>query len=112
MIEVGEQRLMPPKHQKPVPENPKAKQKLCPVCGEPSYSAAGIHPQCATVQADEPRKERLKAEKKAEAEKKSHQFSQKPSWSKKCPSCGADIHVKKRFCICGADLTQEFDNPL
>ena len=26
---------------------PRAQRPLCPVCGEPSYSRRGIHPQCA-----------------------------------------------------------------
>jgi len=38
---------------------------ICPVCGERSYSAHGVHPQCAVVQADAPRKQRLAAEKRA-----------------------------------------------
>jgi hypothetical protein len=29
--------------------------RRCPVCGEKSYSATGIHPQCAVQQADAPR---------------------------------------------------------
>jgi hypothetical protein len=31
----------------------------CPVCGKRSYSLAGIHPQCAMLQADAPRQRRL-----------------------------------------------------
>jgi hypothetical protein len=27
-------------------------QKLCPVCGKPSYSLAGEHPQCAIARID------------------------------------------------------------
>jgi len=34
------------------PLNPEPRRKLCPVCGEPSYPCAGIHPQCAAVQVD------------------------------------------------------------
>ncbi len=37
---------------KPKPLNPEPPRKICPVCGEPSYSRVGIHPQCASVQAD------------------------------------------------------------
>lgn len=43
---------------------------ICPVCGQPTYSAGGIHPQCAQIQADAPRKQRLQEERKAEAAKK------------------------------------------
>ena len=37
---------------------------LCSVCGSPSYSAAGMHPQCAMHLADAPRVEELRAERK------------------------------------------------
>ncbi|MDZ4658857.1 MAG: hypothetical protein SH868_14875 [Bythopirellula sp.] len=37
---------------------------VCPVCGKKSYSAAGIHPQCAVQQADAPRQVVLAAQKK------------------------------------------------
>ena len=39
-------------------------ERLCPVCGKVSYSKDGIHPQCAIVQADEPRQQQLAAERK------------------------------------------------
>lgn len=41
---------------------------VCPVCGKKSYSAGGIHPQCAMQQADAPRQAFLAAQKR---EKKS-----------------------------------------
>jgi hypothetical protein len=41
----------------------------CSVCGKLSYSANGIHPQCAMVQADAPRKQRLAAERRAQKDK-------------------------------------------
>jgi hypothetical protein len=44
--------------------------KICPVCGKASYSKEGVHPQCAVVQADAPRKLRLAAQKVKEAKKK------------------------------------------
>ncbi len=39
---------------KPIPEQLYAPriQKLCPVCGKPSYSLAGEHPQCAIARTD------------------------------------------------------------
>jgi hypothetical protein len=52
---------------KPTPILAKRNSKICPVCGKRSYSAAGVHPQCAMVQSDAPRKLRLAAEKKAKA---------------------------------------------
>lgn len=36
----------------------------CPICGKASYSATGIHPQCAVEQADAPRQKILLAAKK------------------------------------------------
>ena len=53
---------------KPTPIIADGKIKMCPVCGKRSYSREGIHPQCAVALADEPRKLRLAAEKKAQAE--------------------------------------------
>jgi hypothetical protein len=55
-------------NKKPEPLNTCPTQKKCPVCGHSSYSPTGIHPQCAVSQADEPRRLRLAAEKKADAE--------------------------------------------
>lgn len=52
---------------KPTPMISQRNGKKCPVCGQPSYSAGGIHPQCAVVQADSPRKSQLMAAKKAAA---------------------------------------------
>ena len=38
---------------KPQPLIPARVHKRCPVCGEISYSRAGVHPQCSVRQADE-----------------------------------------------------------
>ena len=38
--------------------------RACPVCGKPSYSREGIHPQCAVQQADAPRQRDLAEEKR------------------------------------------------
>lgn len=71
--------------------------KVCPVCGNRSYSHGGVHPQCAVAQADAARAEKLKAERKLEAEEA------KPStWrNKKCPKCGNEAHVRRKVCDCG-----------
>jgi hypothetical protein len=43
--------------------------KTCPVCGKPSYSRGGVHPQCCVKQADEPRQLQLaEAKRKARLE--------------------------------------------
>jgi hypothetical protein len=41
--------------------------RVCPICGKRSYSAHGIHPQCAVQQADAPRQKLIAAEKKERA---------------------------------------------
>lgn len=52
---------------KPTPIIVEPNSAICPVCTKRSYSRGGIHPQCAMIQADVPRKLRLSAEKKAKA---------------------------------------------
>ncbi|MFK7819267.1 MAG: hypothetical protein AB8G99_11145 [Planctomycetaceae bacterium] len=39
-------------NRKPAPLIPPQNRKQCPVCGEPSYSAEGVHPQCAKRQTE------------------------------------------------------------
>ena len=73
--------------------------KTCPVCGKPSYSAAGVHPQCAAHQADAARQMQRKAKKKSTAKK-----PRQNAWRKKCAKCGAEMHVRKRVCVCGYDF--------
>ena len=36
----------------PKPLNLEPSRKICPVCGEPSYSREGVHPQCSAAQTD------------------------------------------------------------
>jgi len=56
-------------HHKPVPLYPVAPAgKKCPICGKNSYSAGGIHPQCAVTQADAPRQKLLAEQRRAEKE--------------------------------------------
>ncbi len=55
---------------KPEPMFVPTKIRICPVCGKQSYSREGIHPQCASVQADAARKVQLAAKKKAIANRK------------------------------------------
>lgn len=75
--------------------------RICVVCGEVSYSAGGIHPQCAQEQADAPRIARIKAEQKTEKKcKAAGPIAAKP-WFKACPKCGLQLHVRKRECECG-----------
>jgi endogenous inhibitor of DNA gyrase (YacG/DUF329 family) len=77
---------------------PRPPRNLCPICGKASYSAGGVHPQCAMQQADEPRLARLKAAKAVEAKQK------KPApqpWTMKCPKCGTALHRRRAVCECG-----------
>jgi hypothetical protein len=74
--------------------------KLCPVCGKSSYSRDGIHPQCAQLQADQPRQQELADEKKRQAKVKPVKTKQK-SWKKKCPKCKLEVHVRLKVCGCG-----------
>ena len=88
-------------NKKPEPMFSAAKPALCPVCGEASYSSAGIHPQCSVKQADEKRRVILKqAELDAAAANKPS--AQKPAgrWEKTCPKCGMTLHVRKKICDC------------
>lgn len=53
---------------KPTPQIALQSGKVCPVCKTRTYSRGGIHPQCAVLQADAPRTEKIKAERKLEAD--------------------------------------------
>lgn len=41
--------------------------RICPVCGSVTYSIAGMHPQCAMLQADLSRVARLRKRRKTAA---------------------------------------------
>lgn len=88
---------------KPVPLLTGTSPETCPVCGQPSYSPAGIHPQCAVTQADAPRNARLAAEKAAEKKSKSEapQAARQSAWQKTCPECDARVPARKKVCDCG-----------
>ncbi len=92
-------------HKKPTPILDEPNRKTCPVCGKRSYSAGGIHPQCAVQLADAPREQQLKEKKKIEAKKKSVAKKPPQTWSqKKCPKCGVEVHVRKKTCDCGFEF--------
>ena len=90
-----------------VPQTPKI---LCPICGKPTYSSGGIHPQCAMQKADEPRLIRLKAARAAEARSDKPATQRKPiksavqTWKKRCPKCGAQVYARQNACRCGHDF--------
>ena len=86
-------------NRKTEPFYPQKNQKHCPVCGEVSYSVAGIHPQCAMDQADAKRMQEAKPALKSP--KKMTRDSDTKPWQKKCPKCQALMHVRKKLCDCG-----------
>lgn len=83
---------------KPGPMYASPNRKVCPVCGQVSYSSAGIHPQCAEFQADE---KRLKKAKSKKPEKIVTLEATPSAWRKPCPKCGTQVHVRKALCECG-----------
>ncbi|MEX0702262.1 MAG: hypothetical protein WD069_09220 [Planctomycetales bacterium] len=94
-------------HKKPVPLEFRGTfggkpRRLCPLCGTPSYSASGVHPQCAQENYDREQMARLKAQKKAEPPKPPVDNSEvlRP-WHKRCPKCKDQVHVRKPDCQCG-----------
>jgi hypothetical protein len=86
-------------NKKPTPIIAEPGKKICPVCGKPSYSSAGVHPQCAVRQADASRQEEREAEETTTVKK-----PRQRSWEKKCPKCGAQIHVRRKACDCGHEF--------
>jgi hypothetical protein len=72
----------------------------CPVCGKPSYSATGTHPQCAVARADTLSREDRKKSAAAAAKAK------RKSWSKTCPKCKREIPARRVVCDCGHDFAR------
>jgi ribosomal protein S27AE len=93
-------------HKKPTPVLGQLNRKICPVCGQRSYSASGIHPQCAVRQADASREQLLQAHRKAAAaEKKPIERKPPQTWSRKqCPQCGTQVHARRKSCDCGFEF--------
>jgi hypothetical protein len=86
---------------KPPPLLESARPNVCPVCGKSSYSAAGIHPQCAVKQGDEKLKARLGREKAKARSDKPKDAQASTRWQKTCPKCKLSQHVRKKLCECG-----------
>ena len=87
---------------KPLPLFTAGAPKICPICGKGSYSAAGIHPQCAIVQADRASREKLASKtEKQPSQVKSNSKDLSSRWSKACPRCNLKQHVRKKVCSCG-----------
>jgi len=71
---------------------------VCPVCGQTSYSPGGIHPQCAVTHADKvaprPKEKPLKLKRTGQ-------------WTKSCPNCKRQLHVRRVMCDCGHTFQTE-----
>lgn len=90
---------------KPTPVLDQREKRRCPVCGEPSYSAAGVHPQCSVKKADAERTLQLKQERQAqEAEQAKSEPTGPSRWQKTCPKCREFVHVRKSRCDCGHEF--------
>ncbi len=87
-------------NQKPQPLYPSRNRKHCPVCEKVSYSAAGIHPQCAMDQADAKRIQEVKPLSKSPKKTLTKDADAKP-WQKTCPNCKEFMHIRKKLCDCG-----------
>jgi hypothetical protein len=83
---------------KPEPLIPVLTRPQCPVCGQVSYSRAGIHPQCAMLKADETRVTKIAARKAAAAKAPAPVLRR---FERVCPKCQAVQHVRRRTCECG-----------
>lgn len=95
-------------HTKPDPLlRQSAPRKRCPVCGEPSYSQAGQHPQCSMQRSEKARLARVERQEFAtESPSPDHKLRR---WDKQCPRCGMHVHVRKRACACGHDFARPND---
>ena len=85
---------------KPDPLDSEPPRKICPICGKPSYSREGIHPQCAVADADAKRLKEIKASQQDKPAKLAKP-TRTPRWKKTCPNCGAQVHVRSKTCACG-----------
>ena len=72
----------------------------CPVCGKTTYSRGGIHPQCASEQADRI----VRAARKAAEEKEGKLVATvqpRQQWTKPCVRCKRLVPARRSVCECG-----------
>jgi len=91
-------------NRKPQPLYSQAHRRLCPVCGKVSYSAAGIHPQCAVQQADAKRMNGVESPPESLKKKTGVTNAAAKPWQTTCPKCQALVHIRKKLCDCGHAL--------
>lgn len=82
---------------KPEPLETIPVRQRCPVCDKTVYSATGIHPQCAMSRAAAVADLAVARRQIVVAAKKQPERS----WSKKCPKCRRELHVRRAVCDCG-----------
>lgn len=70
------------------------KPPACPVCGKPSYSLGGVHPQCAVTRAD-------KVRKASQPPPKPKPAAANGQWKKTCPRCHRQVAARRYSCECG-----------
>jgi len=92
-------------NRRPVPLYTPKHRERCPVCGEVSYSASGIHPQCAMQQADAKRMNGVKSPSKSLKKTIRATDAKVKPWQKTCPKCQALVHIRKKLCDCGHALS-------
>jgi hypothetical protein len=81
---------------KPLPVVFEPVRQRCPICGKPSYSRTGTHPQCSVARADAIARAAQRASGAVAEPKKPRQ-----QWSKTCPKCGRQIPSRRFVCDCG-----------
>jgi hypothetical protein len=85
----------------------RAPRSVCPVCGEVSYSRAGVHPQCEQARADRARMRRL-APPAPRRGRAANPLALKP-WHKRCPRCQVQLHIRSAACRCGHEFAGTAD---
>ncbi|SFI49650.1 hypothetical protein [Planctomicrobium piriforme] len=83
---------------KPLPLFPGPARARCPHCGQTSYSAGGIHPQCSVRAADQDWTKQMKLRREAVEVFAPHVI--KP-FQRLCPKCQSIQHARTRKCTCG-----------
>jgi RNA polymerase subunit RPABC4/transcription elongation factor Spt4 len=85
--------------------------KRCPVCDEVSYSASGIHPQCAMARADVVQTAKNKRSAlRHKAKTPAIVTADLKPWHRVCPRCKALVHIRKTTCNCGKSLSRVASN--
>ena len=82
-------------NKKPEPIYEAPTRSCCPVCGKPSYSLGGTHPQCSEARAD------AKSRATRKANSAAAKRPAKVAWSKPCPKCKQQVPARRFICDCG-----------